>query len=57
MTTLQYLQLTNEDKCRGVFIRGDEINGEYKRWWSSENMHTHSIYKEEKMIKDFLKSD
>jgi len=55
MTLREYLSLTPEEKFNGVFIRGDENDGEFKRWWDNGQFYEHCFYKDGKKIKDYLK--
>ena len=51
--TLEYLQLTKEQKVKGVFINGDENNGEYKRWHENGQLYAHYFYKNGKRDGEF----
>ena len=58
MTTTELLNLTIEQKCKGVFIEGDEINGELKQWDMNGDLIYHAKHKDgkAKVIYSFFES-
>jgi len=45
MTTSEFLKLTPQQKAEGVFIRGDEQNGLWCRWYSIGQIEVQCHYK------------
>jgi len=44
MKTLDILKLTQYQKYEGIWIRGDDINGEFKEWHHEGTLFSHSVY-------------
>ena len=53
MTTIEYLSLTKEQRCRGFFIYGDKYNGIYKEffWRASNKLFCYVVVKNGKINK------
>ena len=49
MTTLELLKITDEQKEKGIFIQGNEENGEYKEWWYNGQLFKHCFFKNERL--------
>lgn len=48
MTTLEILNISWEQKLKGIFFSGVEGEGEYKQWYSNGNLQMHYFYKKGK---------
>ena len=48
MTPLELLELTIEDKVKGIWL-GEKCNSEYKRWYSNGQLWVHISYKNDRL--------
>lgn len=49
MNTLELLNITHEQKIKGVWFSGKVGHGEYKRWHNNGQLYIHCFYKNNKI--------